>query len=101
MNIWTKNVLCACAVLVAFSAASVFAASNNPARGASLYEPCATCHTYTGKGIAQMPINALLQKMTYYKNGNFADSQLNNMQKALKPLTTQDLEDLAAYITQM
>lgn len=88
-------------ILVTISHISFAAEEANPAHGASLFEQCATCHTYNGNGIAGLPEKELIEKMQKYQNGTFTKPKVIGMQKVLKPMSQQDLWDLAAYISKM
>ena len=77
------------------------AMEGNPARGAQLFEGCTPCHTYTGKGVAGLPVDTLMQKMQQYQTGTYDNPKIQGMQDVLKPMSQQDLTDLAAYITKM
>ncbi len=88
-------------LLLVISHMSFAAEKGNPAQGASLFEQCATCHTYNGNGIAGLSEKELMKKMQHYQNGTFTKPKVIGMQKVLKPMSQQDLWDLAAYISKM
>lgn len=73
----------------------------NPANGASLYEGCVPCHTLAGKGLAGQPEAQLVNKMTAIQNGTFTNPKAIEMQNVLKPMSAQQVLDLASYITKM
>ena len=88
-------------LVIGLSVEAQSAMEGNPARGASLFESCAPCHTYTGKGVAGLPEETLMQKMQQYQTGTFDNPKVQSMQKVLQPMSQQDLLDLAAYISKM
>ena len=77
------------------------AMQGNPATGAALYESCVPCHTLTGKGLAGKPADTLVEKMKKYQTVTSDNPKVQAMQKALAPMSQQDLLDLAAYISKM
>lgn len=96
--------LCLLALPVLFVAMAEDARSameGNPAKGASLYESCVPCHTLQGKGVAGLPVDTLVQKMAGYQTMKTDNPKIVGMQKALAPMSKQDILDLAAYITKM
>ena len=72
-----------------------------PGVGAALYDACVPCHTLNGNGIAGKSVNTLMTKMKAFQSGTFTDQKVQGMQKVLKPMTDQQLLDLAAYINKM
>lgn len=88
-------------VLVASLMGEAFSAAGNPATGASLFEACVPCHTLNGNGVAGLPVDVLMQKMTQYQTIVSDNPKIQGMQQALQPMSQQDLMDLAAYISQM
>lgn len=73
----------------------------NPATGASLYESCVPCHSLMGKGIAGQPEAQLVTKMQTIQKGTFTKPKAIEMQNVLKPMSPQQVQDLAAYISKM
>lgn len=103
MNIFAKR-----AVLVALPVMTLIFANvayskmqGDPAAGAALFENCVPCHTLMGKGIAGQPEDQLVSKMTAIQNGTFTNPKALEMQKVLKPMSEQQVFDLASYITKM
>lgn len=71
----------------------------NPTKGESLYKGCVPCHADTGKGIAGLPQDALVEIMLEYQEETYTNRKQVKMQQVLKPMTKQELMDLAAYIS--
>lgn len=103
MNMFVKRAaLLALPVLtLAFANVAYSQMQGNPASGASLYESCVPCHTLMGKGLAGQPEAQLVSKMTAIQTGTFTNAKAAEMQKVLKPMTAQQILDLASYITKM
>lgn len=98
---WKYLVLCTALLVAGIAVEAQSAPEGNPARGASLYEGCVPCHTMMGKGIAGKPVDVLMSKMENYQTGTFDNPKIQGMHKVLKPMSKQDLMDLASYITKM
>lgn len=73
----------------------------NPANGAALYESCVPCHSLTGKGLAGQPEAQLVNKMTAIQGASLTKPKAIEMQNILKPMSEQQILDLASYITTM
>ncbi|MEG2172242.1 MAG: tat pathway signal sequence [Desulfovibrionaceae bacterium] len=88
-------------MMLVFASVTYAQMQGNPADGAALYEGCVPCHTLMGKGIAGQPEGQLVSKMTAIQNGSFTNPKAIEMQNVLKPMSPQQILDLAAYITGM
>ena len=81
-------------------------AEGNPGAGKRKSEDCADCHGPDGRGdgdtipaIAGLPVEKFIQAMADFKSGKRRGSSM--MKKQGNRLSPQDVEDLAAYYSQM
>ena len=98
---WKYLALCSALLMAGIAVEAQSAPEGNAARGASLFEACVPCHTMTGKGVAGLPVERLMSKMQNFQTGQFDNPKVQEMQQVLRPMTQQDLLDLASYITKM
>ena len=79
-----------------------YAAQGNVTEGETLYKAsCSSCHTERPGRIIGKPVEDLVAKMHAVKNMDGAVGKVLAMQNALKPLSDQQLIDIATYLHQI
>ncbi len=78
-----------------------YAAGGDPAKGKTLSQTCAVCHSVDGNSVnpvwpklAGQHASYIVKQLKDFKDGNRVNAQMTGM---VAPLSEQDMEDLGAY----
>lgn len=100
-----KKILATCAVIVGVFAAQAVLAEGNSEAGKQKSQTCAACHGANGISTSdQFPILAgqyrdyIIQALHEYQKGDRTNPIMAGM---AKPLSEQDIQDLAAYFSSL
>lgn len=100
MNMFLKQSCLVLAVVFLLGVVqSVAATDEQTVTGGELYTSlCAACHTEKPGNMMGQPVEDLAAKMKTVKNLPSASGKLAQMQAALKPLSDQQMQDIAVYL---
>lgn len=106
-----KSVLSLVFLFGGVSTSFISSAQDDPARGASLYAVCSTCHGLNGEGIAEMNAPSLAGRESWYLarqiqnfksgvRGSNADDIFGQQMAPMAQLLSDDqaVRDVAAYL---
>lgn len=78
------------------------AAQDSAGSGQELYQKlCAACHSASPAAMKGKPVDALIAGMEKVKNMSNPTGSTARMQQVVKPLSPQQLKDIATYLNQM
>jgi mono/diheme cytochrome c family protein len=78
------------------------AAENNVDSGKALYQKlCAACHSATPAKLMGQPADSLVAGMEKVRDMSNASGAAAKMQSVLKPLTQEQIKDIATYLNQL